>query len=103
MRICSRCRRHVLHKTCPFCASRRAVIAGTLTAASLVGAGACGGKSTIGVPEYLGAPAEAGPDAPDSSFVFDSGFIIPDASIPDTAGKDTSIAPVYGAPPLPDE
>ncbi len=100
MRVCARCLRHVVHKTCPFCAARRAVVAGALTAAALGGIGACGGKSTIGVPVYLDEPSDGGADALDATKAKDTAFFV-DVVIPDVVGKDTSPIPIYGAPPLP--
>ncbi|GEM_PF-5613344 len=100
MRVCARCLRHVLHQTCPFCAARRAVVAGALTAVAFGGVGACGGKSTIGIPEYVDMPVDGGADVLDATKAKDSAFIV-DVFIPDVVGKDTSPIPIYGAPPLP--
>ncbi len=91
MRVCARCQRHVMHKTCPFCAARRLAVAGAITAVS------CGGL--VNVPEDASVDSSTvdAADAADGGFFFrDTGYDT--ADVP----EDRRIVPVYGAPPLPD-
>ncbi len=94
LRPCPRCRRHVIGRTCPFCTARHAVVAGVIVAA------ACGGRTTLG--EVIRVSVDASPDTSQPDMP-DSAFTVPDAAVTDSAGKDTSIIPIYGAPPLPQD